>query len=216
LTEFPVRGLIAVMHWHAIEAIAAVGAAVGSIFVAVFAIWGDYYRRKWAAPQLSLSLNNSRGDLFPWANGKRAYYFHVKVKNRRVWSPARDVRVLIERAARRRPDETFVLEPLVYPLPLAWTPRELGDFQRTVFDTEICDVGFIVEDADKFRLSTLITPSNFQDFVTAGDALRVQIVASGQNTLSKPLFLEIRWDGKWVADKDELQKHLVVKPIEGL
>jgi hypothetical protein len=199
------------MWWRAIEAIAALVAAIGSIAVAVLAIWGDLARYLLAGPKLALSLNNPCGDLFPRRDGKTAYYFHLKVANRRLWSPAKDVRVLVERVARRRPDGLFVLEPLVYPLPLAWTPSELRDFQRTIFNTEICDLGFLVEGADRFRLSTVIHPSNFQTDVVAKDALRLRIQASGQNAVSQPLFLEIAWDGTWVADGGVMQKHLVVK-----
>ncbi|MGB8592316.1 MAG: hypothetical protein WA755_05525 [Candidatus Acidiferrales bacterium] len=184
--------------------------------MAIFAIWGDYYRSKWAGPQLTLLLKNPCGDLFPRGDGKRAYYFHLKIKNKRDWSPAKDVRVLIERAARPRPDGSFVLEPLAYPLPLAWTPSELKDFQRTVFDSETCDVGFLTEGTDRFKLSTIFTASNFRDYVTANDALRLRVVASGRNAASKPLFLEIRWNGNWSADKDEMRNYLVVKEIETL
>jgi hypothetical protein len=203
------------MHWHAIEAIATVFAAIGSIAVAIGAIWGDYFRFKWAGPKLALTLDNPRGHFFP-RDGTATLFFHLKIKNRRLWSPARDVRVLVERAARPKADGTFVLEPLVYPLPLAWTPSELGDFLRTVFDTETCDLGFINKNTIGFMLSMIVTPSNFQPYVAPNEALRLQVVASGQNAVSKPLFLEIRWDGRWDADKDEMEKHLVVKSIDRL
>jgi hypothetical protein len=216
LIKSAMRGLISVVRGHAIEAVATVGAAIGTVVVAILAIWGDFFRFKWAGPKLLLSLDDPRGNLFPRANGMRAYFFHLKVKNRRLWSPAKDVRVLVERAARRKPDGSFGLVPLVYPLPLAWTPRELGDFLRTVFDTEICDVGFLDQNSDRFVLATLFTASNFQNFVVANDAIRLRILALGQNAMSKPLFLEITWYGNWTADRDAMQNHLVVKPIEEL
>lgn len=205
------------MFWKVIEVIALVLTAIGTVSVAVLAIWGDFFRYKFAGPQLELSLNNSRGDLTARANARQAYFFHLRIRNRRAWSPARDVRVLLERIARRRPDGSFLTEPLVYPLPFVWTPMELGDFQRTVADVDTCDLGFLNQDADRFTLATLITPNNFHGYVRANDAVRVRVVASGQNvTSSKPLFLEIAWDGIWTADRDEIQKHFVIKEIAAL
>ena len=205
------------MCWKVIEVIAAVFAAIGTASTAVLAIWGDFFRYKLAGPQLEVSLNNPRGDLTPRANQKQAYFFHLKIRNRRLWSPARDVRVLLERIARRRPDGSFFIEPLVYPLPFAWTPRELGDFQRTVADVDTCDLGFLDQGTDRFGLAMLIVPNNFHGYVLANDAIRVRILASGQNvTSSKPLFLELAWDGVWTADREEIQKHLVVKEIAAL
>jgi len=205
------------MCWRAVEVIAGVFTAIGTVLVAVLAIWGDFFRYKLAGPQLELSLNDASGDLTPRTNGAQTYFFHLKVRNRRLWSPAKDVRVLLERIARRGPDGSFFAEPLVYPLPLAWTPSELGDFQRTIADTETCDLGFLDQKPEAFRLSVIIAPGNFKGYVLADSAIHVRIVASGQNaTSSKPLFLEIAWDGHWIADREEMRKHLVVKEIDAL
>jgi hypothetical protein len=197
-----------------VELIAAVFTAIGTVAVAVLAIWGNYFRYKFAAPQLQLTLNDSRGDLTHRSNQRQAYFFHLKVKNKRLWSPAIGVRVQLERIARRRPDGSFLVEPLVYPLPLIWTPMELREFERTITDTETCDLGFLDQNADKFILSTLITPNKLQGFVGQSDAIRVHIGASGRDgSSSKPLFLEIAWDGIWTGEREEIQKHLVVKAI---
>ena len=206
------------MCWKVVEVIASVFAAIGTVAVAVLAIWGDFFKYRFAGPQLELSLNNPRGDFTARTNQAHtvqthAYFFHLKIRNRRLWSPAKDVRVLLQRIARRRPDLSFITEPLVYPLPFAWTPSELGDFVRTIFDSETCDLGFLDQNGKPFALSTRFAPNNVQSYVAAGSAIRVEIVASGQNATSKPLFLEIAWDGIWTDDRDDMQKHLVVKEI---
>jgi hypothetical protein len=205
------------MCWKVVEVIAGVFTAIGTVGVAVFAIWGDFFKYKLAGPQLTLSLNDPRGDLTARANNTQAYFFHLKVRNGRLWSPAKDVRVLLDRIARRRPDGSFLVETLVYPLPLIWTPMEVGDFQRTVSDIETCDLGFLDQNADRFRLSTLVMPNNVKGYVRSGEAIRIRIIASGQNTTSsKPLFIEIAWDGVWSANKEEMQNHLVVKEVASL
>ena len=200
-----------------IEVIAAVFTAIGTISVAILAIWGNFFRYKFAGPQLELSLNNPHGDQTRRANQTLTYIFHLKVRNRRQWSPAKGVRTQLERIARRRPDGSFLAEPLVYPLPFSWTPMELREFERTVTETETCDYGFLDQSADRFMLSTFIKPNNFQGYVRHDEAIRVHIVALGQDgSSSKPLFLEVAWDGVWTADKEALQKHLVVKAIAAL
>jgi hypothetical protein len=205
------------MYWKVAEVITGVFTAIGTVAVAVLAIWGDFFRYKFAGPQLELSLNDLRGNLTPRTNGTHTYFFHLKIRNRRVWSPAKDVRVLVERIARRGPDGSFFAEPLVYPVPLAWTPSELGDFQRTIADTETCDLGFLDQNAEAFKLSVLFAPGNFKGYVRADRAIHVRIVALGQNvTSSRPLFLEIAWDGRWTTDRDEMRKHLVIKEIAAL
>lgn len=214
LTESSRCGVITPTFMHVIEVVSVVLTAFGTVAVAVLAIWGEFFRYKLAGPQLVLSLHDSRGDLTARTDGTQAYFFHLKVRNRRLWSPARDVRVLLERIARRRPDGTFLTEHLVYPLPLIWTPMEMGDFLRTVGDVETCDLGFLDQTSDRFRLSTFLMPHNLHGYVARGGAIRIGVVATGQNvTSSTPLLLEIAWDGVWVADRQQMLQHLVVKEI---
>lgn len=202
------------MCLRVIEVSAVVVTAIGSLLVAIFAIWGDYWRYLLAGPQLSLSLNDPSGDLTARSNGMQAYFFHLKIKNRRLWSPARDVRVLIDRIARRRPDGSFLVDHLVYPLPLIWTPSEMGDFQRSVGGEETCDLGFLDQNSTRFQLHVLMMPNNVHAYVEADDAIRLSVVATGQNvTSSRPLFLEVAWDGDWTANKAQMRTHLVVKEI---
>jgi hypothetical protein len=52
------------MCWKAVEVIAEVFAAIGTVLVAVLAIWGDFFRYKLAGPQLKLSLTDPR--TFSW------------------------------------------------------------------------------------------------------------------------------------------------------
>ncbi len=183
--------------WKVVEVIAVVFTAIGTVSVAVLAIWGDYFRYKFAGPQLELSLNDPGGQLVSRTDQTFAYYFHLKIRNRRPWSPAKDARVLMEQIARRIPDGSFFPEPLVYPAWLSWTPANSGQLLRTIYDTETCDLGYLEQKADRFRLSTGSAPSGSQPFVLANSPIHIRIAASGQNATSKPLFLEIAWDGKW-------------------
>lgn len=204
------------MSWKVLEIVAGIFTAVGTVSVAVLAIWGDYFRYKYAGPALELRLNDERGNRITRPDGSFSYYFHLQITNHRQWAPAKDVRVLVDQIARRGPDASFLPEPLVYPVWLYWTPANVNQPLRTIFNIEMCDLGFLDQKADRFKIAAAVAPAGSQLFVVANGAIRIRIVASGQSGTSKPLFLEIAWDGRWPITRDEVQKHLVVKEISSL
>lgn len=196
-----------------IESSAAVFTAIGTVAVAIMAIWGNWVRARLAGPQITLALRDARGDVNPRNDGTREIYYHVVVRNRRRWSPAEAVRVLVVGLAKRRPDGSYFAEPLVVPLQLTWAFPTFHELFPTIADSDTCDFGAVDERSGRFRLSTYITPNNFRGYITAGEAMRVTLVASAHNGNSEPLVLEVSWDGRWSAELDEMQRHLVIKPV---
>lgn len=71
--------------------------AVGSIAVAILAIWGDSIRTRFAGPKLSLVSHNIRGSVIPLGNGKRSIFYHLKVMNARKSVRATNCRVLLKK-----------------------------------------------------------------------------------------------------------------------
>lgn len=196
-----------------IESSAAVFTAIGTVAVAIMAIWGNWVRARLAGPQITLALRDARGDVNPRNDGTREIYYHVVVRNRRRWSPAEAVRVLVVGLAKRRPDGSYFAEPLVVPLQLTWAFPTFHELFPTIADSDTCDFGAVDEHSGRFRLSTYITPNNFRGYIAAGEAMRVTLVASAHNGNSEPLVLEVSWDGRWAAELDEMQRHLVIKPV---
>jgi hypothetical protein len=187
--------------------------AVMSAVVATLAVWGDKVRTWLAGPQIELFLRAGRGDLNFRADSKKALYHHIVVRNRRSWSPAKDVRLQIVGLAKRGPDGTFFPESLVTPLQLTWAFPFAHEQLPTVASTDTCDLGFLDEEGARFRLTTYVIPNNFRGFVAAGKAMRVEVVASASNFSSRePLTIEVSWDGKW-TDLEEMQRHLVIKEV---
>ena len=202
------------MKPEVVTAIAQVLAALGTIAVAVLAIWGDKVRGALAGPKLTLALRDVRGNLTTRANQKRTIYYHLKVTNHRRWSPAKFVRVLVTAIEKKRADGTFFPEPLVAPLQLTWAYPGFHELLPTIAVQDICDLGFLDEDSQRFMLPLYIVPNNFRGFVEPGQSMRITIRASAHNFESKkPLGLEISWDGQWSSDMDEMQRHLVIKEI---
>jgi len=58
--------------------------AIGTVAVAILAIWGEKIR-DWMAtcPRLEFKLHNSRGDLTARQNSLRTIYYHIKIENKR-------------------------------------------------------------------------------------------------------------------------------------
>lgn len=203
------------MNPGVINTIAQVFAAIGTVTVAVLAIWGDRIRAAIAGPELELKLRDPHGDLTSRSDQKRTIYYHIRVTNKRTWSPARHVRVLVTGLEKKGPDGSYFPEPLAIPLQLHWAFPGFHELLPTIAISDICDLGFLDEDAECFKLSTYVAPLNFRGYVRAGESLRVYIIASAHNYASKvPLVLEISWDGKWNSDMDEIQRHLVIKEVQ--
>jgi len=117
--------------------------------------------------------------------------------------------------ARRRPDGSYLAEPLVTPFQLTWAYPEFHELFPTVGRRpETCDLGWLDgPGAQQFRFCTYIKPGTFPGYVGGNDAVRVTLVASAHNGQSQALIVEVSWDGVWADSLDELQKHLVVKTV---
>ena len=120
------------MDLEVISTIAKVFSAVGTVSVAVLAIWGDKVRAAIAGPKLELKLQNERGNLTVRANQTRTIYYHLKLTNKRKWSPAKHVRMLVTDIEKKRADGTYFPEPLVAPLQLAWAFPQFHELLPTI------------------------------------------------------------------------------------
>jgi hypothetical protein len=199
-----------------VEILAVAFTAIGTVAVAVLAIWGDKVRDWIAGPKLQLALRDAHGDLNTRGNGTRTIYYHLTVTNQRSWSPAKAVRILVVGVSKRRPDGTYFPEAVIAPLQLTWAFPEFHELFPTIATSDTCDLGHLDEGAGRFALSTYITPNNFRGHVASGEAMRVQIIASAHNFHSaRTLVIEVSWDGQWSIDREEMQRHLVITDVTG-
>ena len=188
--------------------------AIGTLAVAVLAIWGDWFRDKLVSPKLELRLRDSRGNPTE-LNGRSAIYYHLIVQNRRRWALANGVQVMINGIWRRAADETFKPESLAAELPLTWAFPQFNPINPKIRDKKICDLGYLAEGDNEFKPSLYFYPNNFRGFVKARDSVRLSLEIQAENFTSQKRFVvEISWDGEWEADFDQMEKHLVVKEID--
>jgi hypothetical protein len=177
------------------------------------AAWCGRAASLFAGPKLELTLRPGTGDVSHWADGRTELFHHITVTNRRQWSPARDVRILVVGLARRGPDGAFHPEPLAVPQPLAWAFTGGQVRLPTLARRDLCEFGFLGEHAGRFKLATRADADEFRGFVLAGEAMRVEVAASARNTSSRPaLTLEVAWDGGW-ADVREMHRHLAIREV---
>ncbi len=188
--------------------------AIGTVGVCILAVWGDKIRSCIAGPRLEFELHNPRGDLTKRQDGIRTIYYHVKIKNKRHWAPARRVRILCNSISKKASDGSFTQEPLTIPVQLTWAFPTFHELLPTIVADDICDLGYLNEDSRQFKLSLYVYPNNFRGFINANETMRVSLIAAADNFTSKsPYTLEISWDGKWSPYLDDMQKHFVIKEV---
>ncbi len=186
--------------------------AVGTLLLAVIAIWGDWIRHRFFGPKLEINLLDNKGTLTYITDGTPGRFYKVNVSNSRKWSPAKNVRVILKNILKPAADGTLAPQVLSGPLQLHW--MHLLPQYRTIGPDEICTYANLVK-GKNFLLSPYIVPNNFVGFITSNQKMLIEVQAVADNSESKPLFIDISWDGQWSDDTNQMQQHLVVKEVDG-
>src|SRR5689334_15773920 len=121
--------------------------AIGTITVAVVAIWGGWIKGKLVPPKLRLVSHNARGTVTQVVGGPRAIFYHLKLWNDRAWSPAHNCRVILKQIHRRGPDQRFNPVPLAVPVQFVWAPAEITPTLVNVGREQVLDFGAVLEGA---------------------------------------------------------------------
>jgi len=188
--------------------------AIGTVAVAVLAIWGSYFKYKWAPPKLMIMPHNLNGILVPLVNGKRAIYYHLSVKNSRSWSIAKNCHVVLRGLKKRVVNGTFQDIPMPVSYPFFWSPSELT---APVIDLSHChtmDFGLVVENEDCFKPLLMSFPNNFEGFLKKDECIRysLEIIADGIKMKRLQTF-EVAWNGKWTSDLAVMRGNLIIREI---
>jgi hypothetical protein len=144
----------------------------------------------------------------------KARYYHLKVYNQRIWAVARNVVVNIIQIDRLGLAGEWCAKYSTGPIPLRWQySAHHGGHSREIGREQYCDLGFIPEEG-VFKLSLQFEPEWCPSTLNANDAMRVHLVAVGDNGMSNELVVELRWNGKWDDDADAMAQHLEVRVVE--
>ena len=187
---------------------------VGTLLVAAIAIWGNLARSWWSGPELRIRLLNILGELTKITNGTPVRYYHLIVTNDRKWSPAQNVRVLLTKILQPAADGSWVDRSFSGPLQLTWQFPQFHVRFPFIGPDDVSDLGYIPK-GQKFSLSPYVVPNNFNGFVEGNQSIRVEIIAVADNGQSRPILIEIAWNGNWSDEAGEMSRHLVVKEVTG-
>lgn len=191
--------------------------AIGTIAVAVLAIWGDRVRQ-WLGlgPRLNLALPDPSGEPGVIREGDGtttpARYYHLRVSNSHRWTQATNVRVVVVGLARPAADGSLVAQPLIGSLQLMWRFSSYHATFSIVGPDDFCDLGYL-KYGEHFRLTPYVSPNDFAGSVSANERMQVELKALADNAESPSLCVEVSWDGKWSEDTIEMGRHLVVKEV---
>jgi hypothetical protein len=193
------------------------GVAIGTLAVAVVAIWGDWMRHLFGiGPRLRLILHDPEGELITtgWRGGKPATYryYHLRVSNSHKWAQATNVRIVLTSLAKSSRAGQMAEQPLSGPLQLEWRFSQFHPQFSVVGPDDTCDLAHVVQDGG-LDLATIVRPKNLELVLRGQGEMIMEVKAIADNAESKPLHLGISWDGLWSDDPLEMQSHLVVKEM---
>ena len=191
--------------------------AIGTIAVAILAIWGDQVRHLLGlGPRLRLSLDDPQGESISISEGEGrstpSRYYHLRVHNSHRWTQATNVRVVIIGLARPAADGSLLSQPLSGPLQLVWRFSSFHPTYSVVGPDDICDLGFIKQGRN-FALTPFVYPNNFAGSLAPNERMLVMLRAVADNAESTPVCVEVSWDGEWADGSLEMASHLVVKQV---
>lgn len=181
-----------------------------TLALAAVAIWGEALRRRWAGPKLRVWLYDPLGEPMPITGGNRSRWYHLRVENQRPGTIASNVRVVLTKVARPAPDGHLEPRELSMPIPMNWQHGHSAPENPSVGPARNADLGAIVE-TQPFQLTLSFTPNNLDPYVRAGERIMAQFMALADDAQSNRIWVEVKWDGVWASDTDEMAKHLVVR-----
>ena len=189
--------------------------AVGTIAIAILAVWGEWFRMKFASPKLMLEPYNLRGTVTRFTGGPRVIYYHLRVVNTRQWSIAKNCRIILRELYKRLPNNDFEKVPIFVPPQFVWAPAEMTPPVVELSTQQILDFGRIVENDKSFQPVLYSYPNDFQEFVNANEAVRyaLEIKADGFSAKHLQVF-EVAWNGKWSDNLDVMSRNLTIKEVD--
>jgi hypothetical protein len=180
--------------------------------IAVSAVWGNEIRALFFGPKLVLSLDCEEGQLTHTNTDRKLIrYFHLRVQNKRVGTPAIDTQVILNSIV--PPHKEGTPKPLAINgrLPFPWKFGQ-GRPYSIIGPDDFCDLAKLPEGGKlEVAAERWMLVENALD-IQSGEKTTVEIIAIAVNGQSKPLKLDIFWDGQWPESDEEVTKHIKIEP----
>jgi hypothetical protein len=174
--------------------------ALGTLFLAAAAIYGEVIRSWLVGPKLKLVLKDPKGT--PFKNVGRRHYF-LEVVNSRPKALATNCHVRVKKMWRQIPNGEYVEVALAYPLTLYWPPSEYTPYNLTIRHEERVDFGY-VQCGSYFWPNVRAWPIQLDDVVKAEPKMRfgLEIVSDQFVSLALQVF-EVSWNGERCDDLEK-------------
>lgn len=182
--------------------------------VLVVAVFGEPIRNRWWGPKLRMRLNDPNGFVVKRQDGTPTRYYHLEITNERPSVPARGVRVVCTsmRIMNEDPCPRDVVIP--FRLQLVWTPLGSRLQFPTISRIDRCDLGHLDMGSDRFEFDFYDKPNEFSSFVPRRGCVHVSLEAEAENcSLASRATFEVKWDGEWSDNDEEMAQHLIVRQI---
>src|SRR5262245_57181372 len=124
-----------------VNAIITASVGVGTISVAVLAIFGEDIRARLRGPRLRIDFKNVVPRPFDYPDGTVRLWWLAKVVNDRPSAIAPNCVVQLRKMWQRDAHGEFIEVPIPYPLPICWSPSEFTPPTRTIRHDETFDLG---------------------------------------------------------------------------
>ena len=192
--------------------------ALGTIAVAVMAIWGAPIRATLLPPKVRISSCSREKILTRFSGGAnygpRVIYYHLQAENLRRWVPVKECRILLRQIAKRGPDGSFRQLPMNVPHQFVWSPSQFTPSEVTLTGGRTFDFGHLTEGEDRWAPVLYWYPNNFEGHVGKNEAVRYSLEISGVGCVQKRYqVFEVAWDGEWTENMDDMERHLVINEI---
>src|SRR3990172_12839530 len=188
--------------------------AIGSILVAILAIWGDKIRALLAGPKLEIEPHNLEGHLTYRGSGAQTWYYHLKVVNKRQWSPAKRVRVICTKVFKETSPGNFEDQRIIVPFQMVWSPPNFHELLPTIKNYDVFDLGSLDQGGAHFELAIYVRFHYFPGYIKKNERYRIGFDLEADNFHSKRTkWHEIFWDGQWDKDQNKIRSHLTIKEL---
>jgi hypothetical protein len=199
------------------------GAMIATFTAVLVALFGELFRSKVFPPLLDmqlLSLEGEKGIIKYFSKdgtvvrSEDARYYHVRITNRRRFTPAHNVQVFLIRLEEPGPDGQFRVV-WAGEIPMRWRNHEINPSSMTIghsVDCDLCTVG-----RDKWlSLSPLIVPHTLNAIRQDKCNLIVSLQTRSDKADSSICRIRVSWDGQWEDGDKEMKQHLAVTQLSPL
>jgi hypothetical protein len=207
--------------WQVWSDLALKALGAGATFLAVLvALFGARLRHWLMPPRLKITLASAEGYpsvlhtlnlLTNQATVTEGFWYHVRVENEARWSPATGVYIFVSLI--EAPDAAGDYQPVWSGQAALHWRHDTSTDPKTVGYVAQGDLCHILRSPPEVRLSPLTPGALAPERFTGEFRVRLTLQARGVEADSKPLRIEISWNGQWADDIDGMKRRLVVKPV---